>query len=47
MEWCHEKGVGEVCSMASTDMFLNTYTVSVDKSVSCRRKHWKLNISNL
>jgi hypothetical protein len=38
-EWCHEKGVGEVCSMASTDMSLNSYAVSVDDSDSCRRKH--------
>ena len=46
-EWCHENGVGEVCSVALADMFLNTYTVSVNDSVSRRRKHWKLNISNL
>ena len=45
-EWCDEKGVGEVRFMASINGFPDTYTVSVNDSVACRRKRWKLNISN-
>lgn len=46
-EWCHEKGVGEVRFVASTGRSPDTYTVSVDESPACRRKHWRLNILNL
>jgi len=46
-EWCDEKGVGEVRFMASMGGFPDTYTVSVNNSVACRRKRWKLNTSNL
>ena len=46
-EWCDEKGVGEVRFMGSISRFPDTYTISVNGSVACRRKHWKLNISNL
>ena len=46
MEWCHEKGVGEVRSMMSVGRPPNIHTVSVNDSFACRRKRWRSNISN-
>ena len=46
VEWCHEKGVGEVRFVASAGTSPDTYTVLVDESFACRKKHWRLNILN-
>lgn len=46
-EWCHEKGVGEVRFVALIEKSLDTYVIPVDDSFACRKKHWKLNTSNL